>query len=188
MARAVPIDDANGTSDVDTAVAVRFWRLWTGNKGCRELVTKAAKDSFWRQPNAIEAQLLRLHRFAPFADWPIIVMREPRILLIEPHLIPSQLVALKRVLGGTVDPIALCTLAPGLLLAEPAELAAGVAALAAEECGDRARVLERVRASPNLLIGIEAWEGGSRAGEYQRVVPPIKTRASSTESPNGAEG
>ena len=64
--------------DAEASVA-RFWRIWTGDSGCRRRVARSARGSPLRDEAAIEARVRRLLRFAPQLDVPMIVCRAPDV-------------------------------------------------------------------------------------------------------------
>ncbi len=116
-----------GTSTRAGDLVVRFWNLWGGSSACRAAVTSSPRGSIYRDPARMEAAVLRLDRYAPFVDAPMLLHRAPALLERDAEAIVRDLAWMKRpdVLGGG-DVARLCELAPGLLLATREEIRAAL--------------------------------------------------------------
>ena len=116
-----------GTSTRAGDLVVRFWNLWGGSSACRAAVTASPRGSIYRDPARMEAAVLRLDRYAPFVDAPMLLHRAPALLERDAEAIVRDLAWMKRpdVLGGG-DVARLCELAPGLLLATREEIRAAL--------------------------------------------------------------
>ena len=59
---------AKGTSTRDEDLKVRFWNLWGGSKKCRDVMTKSARGSVYRDPARLERAVLALDRVVPLVE------------------------------------------------------------------------------------------------------------------------
>ena len=69
-----------GTSDRAGDLTVRFWNLWGGSSECRRVVTESPRGSVYRDPARMEAAVVRLDRYVPFVDAPMLLHRAPKLL------------------------------------------------------------------------------------------------------------
>eukprot|EP00740_Mantoniella_antarctica_P009385 CAMPEP_0181372840 /NCGR_PEP_ID=MMETSP1106-20121128/15003_1 /TAXON_ID=81844 /ORGANISM="Mantoniella antarctica, Strain SL-175" /LENGTH=210 /DNA_ID=CAMNT_0023490385 /DNA_START=240 /DNA_END=868 /DNA_ORIENTATION=+ len=85
-----------GVDNDEDEMIQRFWRLWAGNAHCRHTVTHSPRGSIFRDSDAIEAAVRRLHRYlGPMVDVPKAFMREPELLRVTAEEVVRRTVALK---------------------------------------------------------------------------------------------
>ena len=153
----------------------RFWRLWTGNAHCRNVVTSSPKDSLFRKPKELEKKLVQLRRVLPAKelDIPMICARDPRILELSTREVVAAFVRVRFALG---DPPLCCnvctmlTLGPSLLLCDAAELRTQ-AWKVVESVGDVESARTLLESNPmSLMSDGEEYAGGSRGKQYNRAV------------------
>ena len=115
-----------GTSTRADDLKVRFWNLWGGSSECRRAVTESARGSVFRDPARMESAVIRLDRFVPFVDVPMLMHRSPPLLEMDTTTLVRRVASLKAALrGGDLGQV--LGQAPGLLLASGDEIAAAVA-------------------------------------------------------------
>ena len=120
-----------GTSTRADDLCVRFWNLWGGSSECRKVVTASARGSVYRDPARMESKVVRLDKFLPFVDAPMLLHRAPSLLELETVDLVRAIVRMKHVMpGGDIGRV--LELAPELLLAKEEAFANAVAGVAAE--------------------------------------------------------
>jgi hypothetical protein len=106
-----------GTSTRADDLCVRFWNLWGGSSECRKVVTASARGSVYRDPARMESKVVRLDKFLPFVDAPMLLHRAPSLLELETVDLVRAIVRMKHVMpGGDIGRV--LELAPELLLAK----------------------------------------------------------------------
>jgi hypothetical protein len=114
-----------GTSSRAEDLKVRFWNLWGGSSECRKAVTESPRGSVFRDPARMEAAVVRLDRYMPFVDAPMLLHRAPPLLELRSEELVRRVARMKMTLrGGDIG--RLLVLAPSLLLATEDELQAAV--------------------------------------------------------------
>jgi hypothetical protein len=171
-----------GTSDRAGDLTVRFWNLWGGSSECRRVVTESPRGSVYRDPARMEAAVVRLDRYVPFVDAPMLLHRAPRLLESDAETIVRRIARLKNTLrGGDVGQ--LLGLAPTLLLAEEEEMAAAVRGVAAEAAarrgGRRASEVAVFEDAARIVRegGAESLLARGRAVRGESRVVPVTERA-----------
>ena len=120
-----------GTSTRADDLCVRFWNLWGGSSECRKVVTASARGSVYRDPARMESKVVRLDKFLPFVDAPMLLHRAPSLLELDTVDLVRAIVRMKHVMpGGDIGRV--LELAPELLLAKEEAFAGAVAGVAAE--------------------------------------------------------
>jgi hypothetical protein len=120
-----------GTSTRADDLCVRFWNLWGGSSECRKVVTASARGSVYRDPARMESKVVRLDKFLPFVDAPMLLHRAPSLLELETVDLVRAIVRMKHVMpGGDIGRV--LELAPELLLAKEDLFAGAVAGVANE--------------------------------------------------------
>ena len=114
-----------GTSTRDEDLKVRFWNLWGGSKKCRDVMTKSARGSVYRDPARLERAVLALDRVVPFVDAPLLLHRAPELLEMDTEELVRRLVKMKWLFPKR-DVGFLATQTPELLMLEPERLASAV--------------------------------------------------------------
>ena len=120
-----------GTSTRADDLCVRFWNLWGGSSECRKVVTASARGSVYRDPARMESKVVRLDKFLPFVDAPMLLHRAPSLLELDTVDLVRAIVRMKHVMpGGDIGRV--LELAPELLLAKEDLFAGAVAGVANE--------------------------------------------------------
>ena len=104
---------------------MRFWNLWGGSKKCRDVMTKSARGSVYRDPARLERAVLALDRVVPFVDAPLLLHRAPELLEMDTEELVRRLVKMKWLFPKR-DVGFLATQTPELLMLEPERLASAV--------------------------------------------------------------
>ena len=171
-----------GTSDRAGDLTVRFWNLWGGSSECRRVVTESPRGSVYRDPARMEAAVVRLDRYVPFVDAPMLLHRAPKLLESDAETLVRRIARLKNTLrGGDVGQ--LLGLAPTLLLAEEEEMAAAVRGVAAEAAarrgGKRASEVAVFEDAARIVRegGAESLLARGRAARGESRVVPVTERA-----------
>ena len=171
-----------GTSDRAGDLTVRFWNLWGGSSECRRVVTESPRGSVYRDPARMEAAVVRLDRYVPFVDAPMLLHRAPKLLESDAETLVRRIARLKNTLrGGDVGQ--LLGLAPTLLLAEEEEVAVAVRGVAAEAAarrgGKRASDVAVFEEVSRIVRegGAESLLARGRAAKGESRVVPVTERA-----------
>ena len=170
-----------GTSTRADDLCVRFWNLWGGSSNCRAVVTASARGSVYRDPARMEANVVRLDKFLPFVDAPMLLHRAPRLLELETVALVRAIVRMKHALpGGDIGRV--LELAPELLLAGDEAFASAVAGVAAEVAeknagGARASHRDVYDAAAKLVRDGGAASLLARGETRKAVVVPVTEKA-----------
>ena len=170
-----------GTSTRADDLCVRFWNLWGGSSECRKVVTASARGSVYRDPARMESKVVRLDKFLPFVDAPMLLHRAPSLLELETVDLVRAIVRMKHVMpGGDIGRV--LELAPELLLANEEAFAGAVAGVAAEVSikkrnGARASHRETYDAAAKLVRDGGAASLLARGETHRAGVVPVTEKA-----------
>lgn len=170
-----------GTSTRADDLCVRFWNLWGGSSECRKVVTASARGSVYRDPARMESKVVRLDKFLPFVDAPMLLHRAPSLLELETVDLVRAIVRIKHVMpGGDIGRV--LELAPELLLAKEDAFANAVAGVANEVSikkrnGARASHRETYDAAAKLVRDGGAASLLARGETHRARVVPVTEKA-----------
>ena len=170
-----------GTSTRADDLCVRFWNLWGGSSECRKVVTASARGSVYRDPARMESKVVRLDKFLPFVDAPMLLHRAPSLLELETVDLVRAIVRIKHVMpGGDIGRV--LELAPELLLAKEDAFANAVAGVANEVSikkrnGARASHRETYDAAAKLVRDGGAASLLARGETHRAGVVPVTEKA-----------
>lgn len=170
-----------GTSTRADDLCVRFWNLWGGSSECRKVVTASARGSVYRDPARMESKVVRLDKFLPFVDAPMLLHRAPSLLELETVDLVRAIVRMKHVMpGGDIGRV--LELAPELLLAKEEAFAGAVAGVANEVSikkrnGARASHRETYDAAAKLVRDGGAASLLARGETHRAGVVPVTEKA-----------
>ena len=170
-----------GTSTRADDLCVRFWNLWGGSSECRKVVTASARGSVYRDPARMESKVVRLDKFLPFVDAPMLLHRAPMLLERETVDLVRAIVRMKHVMpGGDIGRV--LELAPELLLAKEDLFAGAVAGVANEVArkkrnGARASHRETYDAAAKLVRDGGAASLLARGETHRAGVVPVTEKA-----------
>jgi hypothetical protein len=170
-----------GTSTRADDLCVRFWNLWGGSSECRKVVTASARGSVYRDPARMESKVVRLDKFLPFVDAPMLLHRAPMLLELETVDLVRAIVRMKHVMpGGDIGRV--LELAPELLLAKEDAFAGAVAGVANEVSikkrnGARASHRETYDAAAKLVRDGGAASLLARGETHRAGVVPVTEKA-----------
>jgi hypothetical protein len=170
-----------GTSTRADDLCVRFWNLWGGSSECRKVVTASARGSVYRDPARMESKVVRLDKFLPFVDAPMLLHRAPSLLELETVDLVKGIVRMKHVMpGGDIGRV--LELAPELLLAKEEAFAGAVAGVANEVSikkrnGARASHRETYDAAAKLVRDGGAASLLARGETHRAGVVPVTEKA-----------
>ena len=162
-------------------LCVRFWNLWGGSSECRKVVTASARGSVYRDPARIESKVVRLDKFLPFVDAPMLLHRAPMLLERETVDLVRAIVRMKHVMpGGDIGRV--LELAPELLLAKEDLFAGAVAGVSNEVArkkrnGARASHRETYDAAAKLVRDGGAASLLARGETHRAGVVPVTDKA-----------
>jgi hypothetical protein len=170
-----------GTSTRADDLCVRFWNLWGGSSECRKVVTASARGSVYRDPARMESKVVRLDKFLPFVDAPMLLHRAPSLLELDTVDLVRAIVRMKHVMpGGDIGRV--LELAPELLLAKEEAFAGAVAGVANEVSikkrnGARASHRETYDAAAKLVRDGGAASLLARGETHRAGVVPVTEKA-----------
>ena len=170
-----------GTSTRADDLCVRFWNLWGGSSECRKVVTASARGSVYRDPARMESKVVRLDKFLPFVDAPMLLHRAPSLLELDTVDLVRAIVRMKHVMpGGDIGRV--LELAPELLLAKEDAFAGAVAGVANEVSikkrnGARASHRETYDAAAKLVRDGGAASLLARGETHRAGVVPVTEKA-----------
>ena len=177
-------------TDANDRAVEKFWRQWTGAAHCREIVTKSARASLYRDPERLESKVRALLRVFPVdgdgncgshgLDVPAATAREPRLLTLREDEFVKRVLMVKRCVAGMSG--RQITLAPGLLLCDGRALEDAMREMEETLGAEEARAA--VAKQPDRLLELIGFYGTGEDAEeeknigrvmrhYARAVPPV---------------